>query len=858
MIRRMSSRRVRGAILFLLSCTSALAAQDGVITMVGRATDEIGRPLSGVEVASLDREQWQVGEVVATTGADGMFEFRIARSDSEQGTVGVPVTDAASYVLRRRGRATMGIDLLSISVFSGGESDRIDIGDVPFPLGVQMRGTVRDEQGKPVAGAHIEAKDCLENRGPFIFDFTLGATVVPKVLCIAQSDAEGRFELHGVAIAGLEVTATARGYARSRMMPVSIGDRLDLTLASTGFARGTAVDAEGKGVEVDLVLHDELGGSASVKSAQDGRFEISLPSRARYNVEPLPTYDPLASGTEQDDATEPNWIEGTRDDLQVALRPRHPPGAHLVLRVVDADSKEPIEGARAGVGWQEFLIEYAKDVFTARQFVQLTGFARDGLIDLPSPSGMGGETKGVVVVVAPGRAPEMQTVEWKADGVELEIGLRKATVVHGVVKDEATGKPARARVEVRPVQRDAAFQFQGSIGRSDRSGLTELSGDDGKFTFDQLPMQKFELVASMTDRPESKHVTVDLSAGKTPGEVELVIARGATLTLDLKAEKGSLDGTWIVATNTRVDVAPNANPFVIADTAMGGRSIFGERQVRVQGGGSATLSGLAPGKWALSLRPAGTRRDTFDKDVRIATVEVAKDDLQKSFAAPEVTRAHVRGSVRITGADLPPERLAVTARSIDPESTAGNRIFIRQSPGVQLDVHTYVDRSGAFDLALLRGHWRLSVIDLPTGVELMESEAFEVSPGGLVTRDLEARCGVVHLHLLPEHDGQRLTGRRIAITLLDSQDPSDPFGGMNQGRGELRLVDEQRELAIYLPDETCSLEVIPLASAIAPRNAAQMIIVAGGAVAGGSKPRGDEVRARPGAVVDVELKVPAK
>ncbi|MFO1053706.1 MAG: hypothetical protein U1F36_15940 [Planctomycetota bacterium] len=38
---------------------------------------------------------------------------------------------------------------------------------------------------------------------------------------------------------------------------------------------------------------------------------------------------------------------------------------------------------------------------------------------------------------------------------------------------------------------------------------------------------------------------------------------------------------------------------------------------------------------------------------------------------------------------------------------------------------------------------------------------------------------------------------------------------MNQGRGELRLVDEQRELAIYLPDETCSLEVIPLASAIA-------------------------------------------
>ena len=281
-----------------------------------------------------------------------------------------------------------------------------------------------------------------------------------------------------------------------------------------------------------------------------------------------------------------------------------------------------------------------------------------------------------------------------------------------------------------------------------------------------------------------------------------------------------------------------------------------KRECRVGQDGKVGVSGLAPGLWSLSLRPAGSREERVGQEVELGTVRIDKDDVTQVFSAPNLDRGRVTGRVVIEGAELPPERLVVLGRRV-PRGNQ-NDPFRELLLMVRAEARAAVDRSGSFELSLPSSTWTLSVVDQVTGIELASIDEFEIAPGQAVTRELNVKCGAVRLHIVPELEGQRVRGRLITIVLPNRPAPTNPFEPDFRSPSGLRLVDDRREQLVFLPQEVARISVMPFVDR--EFTPAGQVMIGGPGIAGGVAPNPDgiEVRAKPGEVVDVELKVKAR
>lgn len=130
------------------------------------------------------------------------------------------------------------------------EGGGVDAVDLYLVAGAELRGTILDDQGKPLEGASLTIRDA-RTREPLLGQ---GAA--------AQSDAKGAITIEGVTIGDVLVTAHAAGFAKeTRTVTVTeAGGSVEFRLTAEARVRVTVRDTTGAPVEhAVLVLHDAQG-----------------------------------------------------------------------------------------------------------------------------------------------------------------------------------------------------------------------------------------------------------------------------------------------------------------------------------------------------------------------------------------------------------------------------------------------------------------------------------------------------------------------------------------------------------------------------------------------------------------------
>jgi tetratricopeptide (TPR) repeat protein len=257
---------------------------------------------AGVPVRGVLRERGSQRPIMGATvrlDANGN-SFLFARTDRSgrfkgfilPGNLHMTLLKAGSYVLVKEPPRELGTP--------SAEGGEIDLGVFEVVRGVDVRGVVRDELGKPVAGAEIACRTASDGNSIFAGRFT--STLTPV------SDDRGEFVIENQEPAiSLEVTARVGEAATATPTVVTPGETRDLTLvvspANTVSLGGRVVDEYGKpiagavvrirsrwktstGAEATASSYSPFGTSRIVTDAE-GRFQIpkTLHRHAQHQAE---------------------------------------------------------------------------------------------------------------------------------------------------------------------------------------------------------------------------------------------------------------------------------------------------------------------------------------------------------------------------------------------------------------------------------------------------------------------------------------------------------------------------------------------------------------------------------------------
>ncbi len=240
-----------------------------------RAKD--GGPLADAQVCSswyaegLDSEQARE-PACATTGADGAYQLTPLVPGRHE------VVASAGGHVPRAWRASTGFDN-SIELVAGQAKDGVDF--VLAPGGVEVRGTVLDINGGPIA----EARVTVSSSGFMASARTSG-----------KADAQGRFVLWA-APGSISVAASAEGYADGDAEAVAPAKAVEVLLTPEASLAGIVVEAGSRAPVADvLVAVDDDGDGmgfrwrrgATSRTDAAGKFRIARLSPGRYK--------PVASG----------------------------------------------------------------------------------------------------------------------------------------------------------------------------------------------------------------------------------------------------------------------------------------------------------------------------------------------------------------------------------------------------------------------------------------------------------------------------------------------------------------------------------------------------------------------------------
>jgi len=213
----------------------------------GQVLDPEGRPLAGALV-TCDGTSFGAPLLGRVTDGTGRFELD-----------GVPRGDLALRAWAPGLAAWRG----TLEVPERGDAFLV----VRLESGPSVSGTVRDEAGQPIAGAHVFAAERETWRAPDPWE---GGTTF--------TDGAGRFTLRGLARAPRWVSALAVSGARcsTRVEPPA---EIDLVAACPAELRGRVVDGTGRGIAacVVSVASDRPWSRPSCVTAADGGFK--LPAR---------------------------------------------------------------------------------------------------------------------------------------------------------------------------------------------------------------------------------------------------------------------------------------------------------------------------------------------------------------------------------------------------------------------------------------------------------------------------------------------------------------------------------------------------------------------------------------------------
>ncbi len=499
-----------------------------VVTITGRAVDEAGLPLAGVEAelegrfaAGIMEEVrheltqgavvWQRPEPVVTSD-DGRFAFRFAPLDLYR----------IELLLSGAERVFARFDWTALE-----DGAHLELGDVVLPLGARLAGTLVDDRGEPVVDQPLRFES--ENPAPESLRRHTGV----------QTDREGAFESpwlilpgrYRVRVEGRELLAP-----REPLALTSLPRELRIVVASVArdpeaVLRGRVVDERGEPVaDAEVFAWDAepfqivgLSKRATVRTDLDGRFELRR--TADFAHESTTMVSAFREGFRLGRTDGPVAWDGPEILLRLGT------GSPVEVQVTRVDTGEPVE--RFGVILAPQRIEQGRSSWDDR--LQFVGDHPGGLLRIPNVSPARYRVD-VVSALGPSAAGGME-FEVEPDSptrIELQIAPVAEQVVEVV---DASGAPL-ADVPVELVRHQSGgelslempFMDTSHAGiNGDRVGAIEAThrtDDAGRVTVRYAPSAGIGLRL-----PGPGHVPHLLQPLPIPGSepLRLVVKRGATL-----------------------------------------------------------------------------------------------------------------------------------------------------------------------------------------------------------------------------------------------------------------------------------------------------------------------------------------
>ncbi|HEX9189361.1 MAG TPA: carboxypeptidase-like regulatory domain-containing protein, partial [Vicinamibacteria bacterium] len=481
-------------------------------------------------------------------------------------------------------RAVAGISLVAGATRSGVT--------VVLRHGLSLRGVVKDEEGRPMAGAEVTlstSRTIRSSRGGMQMSFIGPGSQVRR-----ETGPDGRFEFRGLKAGDYTVAARRTGFARASVDPVKVAERqgepLELLLRPGVTISGFVRDKTGSGAS---------GWSVSARAAGEGGPALG-PGGIRTEEPTGPDGAFLLEGA----------VAGESYDLQVmgpsGLGPRKAgvvaPAEGVELAVTGAGQiRGRVVDAESGRAIPDFQVRYQPDAQGGMRFVMRMGpgrgrgayekqpfHAEDGSFVLEDvPAG-----RWTVEAFAPGyqagSASGVAVVEGEAtEGVDVR--LSKGGVIAGRVLESRTGRPIL----------DAAVQAQLSGAESGRAmirmggegGENEASTDaEGRYEIMGLAPGTWTVTAS---HPDWSEATASVELKDAPAVADIRLGRG-----------GSIGGT-VLAGGRPVGGAQVALQAAGESGFRPGRGGFGDDQTALSDeGGRFRFERLSPGRYTLgaSLR----------------------------------------------------------------------------------------------------------------------------------------------------------------------------------------------------------------------------------------------------------------
>ncbi len=588
----------------------------------GRVVDEQGAPIEGARLR-LTRSGENVfqafvrslqGEGAARSGRDGTFRAtRLAPGERQR-------LDVQHDDFEER-------TIAGVSLAPGGVRSGLTI---VMRRGLSIRGTVKDENGRPLAGAEVtlsRARTLRAGRGGAQLSLVGPGSEVRR-----ESGPDGSFAFRGLSAGNYSIAARRSGFARASVDPVGVSETrpaepLELVLRPGASITGYVRDRSGNGSPGWSLAARPAGGGGgpafgpgSIRTEEptgaDGLFVLEgLTSGEAYDLQVMGAagLGPRRAG-----------VAAPADGVELTVAGT----GQLRGRVLEAESGRPVP---------DFELRYEPDqqggvrVFFSsgpgggRGPYQRQSFhAEDGSFELDEvPVG-----KWTLQASARGYQPGSASGLTVAAGdvtEGVEVRLSRGAVLVGRVLEARSGRPiVDASVKADP---SGGERRMPTVVMADEKGPNEATTDaDGRYEIAGLAPGAWRVTAS---HPEWSEASASVEVKDAPATLDLRLGKGGAVAGTVLAGGRPVAGAQVALS------AAGDSGFRPSAGFVGG----GEQAALSDDGGRFRFERLAPGRYTLTA----SLREQASAPVEAAVTGEAVQEVQLTLAEGALLRGTVRG-----------------------------------------------------------------------------------------------------------------------------------------------------------------------------------------------------------------------